>query len=176
MRIKSFYGENEADVIRTFYQAVAGLDSIGIRKPIFCGHNIREFDIPYLLRRTLINGIDIPAVLNFQDSKPWELPVLDTMQLWKFGDHKNYTSLNLLAACFKLPSPKSTMDGSKVGSAYWKERALDEIAQYCQEDVLTVARLLPHLAPGKFIMPDKVVVAKPFISSSTPLEPGSPAG
>lgn len=108
----------------------------------FAGHNIREFDIPYLCRRLVINHLPIPAWLDFQAMKPWETNLVDTMQLWRFGDYKNYTSLNLLAACLGVPSPKDDIDGSKVGEVYWVENGIDRIAAYCQKDVVTVAQIL----------------------------------
>jgi hypothetical protein len=89
----------------------------------------------------LINGIPIPKKLNLTGKKPWEVPHLDTMELWKFGDYKNYTSLNLLAAVFNIPTPKDDIDGSMVWKVYWEEKNIERIVNYCQKDVLTVARL-----------------------------------
>jgi len=108
----------------------------------FAGHNIKEFDIPYLCRRLIINGMEVPAWLDFQAMKPWETNLVDTMQLWRFGDFKNYTSLNLLAACLGVPSPKDDIDGSKVGEVYWHDKNLPRIVEYCQKDVVTVAQVL----------------------------------
>jgi len=103
---------------------------------------IREFDVPYLCRRMLINGIPLPAVLDLSGKKPWEVQHIDTMQLWKFGDIKSYTSLKLLAGIFNIATPKDDIDGSDVGRVYWKEKNLLRIATYCQKDVVTVAQLV----------------------------------
>ena len=109
---------------------------------LLCGHNAKEFDFPYMCRRMLVNGIKIPAILNNQGKKPWEVQHIDTMELWKFGDYKNYTSLELLATIFDIPTPKDDIDGSMVGDIYWKLNDLERIKEYCQKDVITVARLL----------------------------------
>lgn len=107
-----------------------------------CAHNGKEFDFPYLCRRMLINGLPIPTQLQIAGKKPWEIKHLDTMELWKFGDYKNYTSLNLLAAVFGLPTPKNDMDGSMVKEVYYKDKNLERIARYCEQDVITTAQVL----------------------------------
>jgi DNA polymerase elongation subunit (family B) len=141
MRVKSFYGHDEKAlleaVVVSFNQWQNNKKSIA-----FCGHNIKEFDIPYLCRRMLVNGLSIPKYLDFQAMKPWETNVVDTLQLWKFGDYKHYITLNLLAACMGVPSPKDDIDGSMVGDVYWKENDLERIADYCQKDVVTVGQLM----------------------------------
>lgn len=106
------------------------------------GHNIREFDVPFLCRRFLINGLPIPAPLDFQNKKPWETNLVDTFQYWRFGDYKQFTSLSLLAAALSIPSPKDDLDGSKVGEVFWKEKNLARIETYCRKDVITVANIL----------------------------------
>jgi len=140
-RVKSYAGQNEAEILNKFlhdaYQWQAAR-----KNAAFAGHNIKEFDIPYLCRRIIINGLEVPAWLDFQAMKPWETNLVDTMQLWRFGDYKNYTSLNLLAACLGVPSPKDDIDGSKVGEVYWQENNLPRIVEYCQRDVVTVAQVL----------------------------------
>ena len=112
------------------------------KKWILCAHNGKEFDFPYLCRRMLINGLEIPACLQIAGKKPWEINHLDTMELWKFGDYKNYTSLHLLATIFGIPSPKDDMEGSDVHRVYWKDQDLQRIETYCQKDVVTTAQLL----------------------------------
>ena len=112
------------------------------KKWILCAHNGKEFDFPYLCRRMLINGLEIPASLQIAGKKPWEINHLDTMELWKFGDYKNYTSLHLLATIFGIPSPKDDMEGSDVHRVYWKDQDLQRIETYCQKDVVTTAQLL----------------------------------
>lgn len=105
-------------------------------------HNGKEFDFPYLCRRMLINGIKLPSILNIAGKKPWEVNHIDTMELWKFGDYKSYTSLNVLAKCFGIPSPKDDIDGSMVGHTYWQLGDLERIATYCKKDIITTAQIL----------------------------------
>lgn len=108
---------------------------------LLCAHNGKEFDFPYLSRRMLINGIKLPGLLDTAGKKPWEVNHLDTMELWKFGDYKHYTSLNLLAYTFGIPTPKDDIDGSQVADVYYNEKDLNRIVAYCEKDVLTVAQL-----------------------------------
>lgn len=136
-RIKSLYGHNEAEILRDF------CDILSKKKDfILCAHNGKEFDFPYLSRRCLINGIQLPDILNNSGKKPWEVLLLDTMELWKFGDFKSFTSLELLAACFNIQTPKDDIDGSEVWKVYWQEKNLERIKNYCQKDVITIARIL----------------------------------
>lgn len=109
---------------------------------VFCGHNIKEFDIPYLCRRMLINGIQIPEKLQLFGRKPWEIPHLDTLELWKFGDYKHYTSLKLLTHVLGIPSPKEDIDGSEVRNVYYNEKDINRIKKYCERDVIAVAQVL----------------------------------
>jgi DNA polymerase elongation subunit (family B) len=138
LRVKSFYGDDEKEVIQSFIDLLnKQSDSL-----ILCAHNGKEFDFPYLCRRMLINGLQIPVQLNIHGKKPWEIMHLDTMDLWKFGDYKNYTSLNLLAAVFNIPSPKDDIDGSMVHKVYWEDNDLERIRIYCEKDVVTTAQIL----------------------------------
>lgn len=141
LRIKSFAGHDEAGLLSAFFDAIK---QFAARHPSFsfCGHNIREFDIPYICRRAIVNHLALPTQLSFHGKKPWEVSLLDTMHLWRFGDYKNYTSLKLLAGILEIPTPKDDIDGSMVSKVYWEEKDLDRIATYCQKDVLTVAQLL----------------------------------
>ena len=141
LRIKSFYSENEKEVLESFANCLKQLYSKN-SKWIFTGHNIKEFDIPFLSRRMLVNNIDIPSYIDFQNMKPWDTPVLDTLHLWRFGDYKHYTSLKLLAAALGVPSPKDDIDGSKVGAVFWTEKNLERISHYCGKDVATVANVI----------------------------------
>jgi DNA polymerase elongation subunit (family B) len=111
-------------------------------KHLMCAHNGKEFDFPYMARRMLIHSLELPSLLDIAGKKPWEVQHIDTLELWKFGDYKHYTSLDLLSAVFDIPSPKQDIDGSMVNQVYWKENGLDRIAEYCQNDVLAVAQLL----------------------------------
>ena len=142
MRLKSYANDDERIVLAEF----AELLDKHFNNPavhFLCGHNIREFDIPYLCRRLLINRMPLPNMLNLHGKKPWETNYfLDTMSLWKFGDYKSPTALNLLTAVFGIPSPKDDIDGSQVGPTYWVENDLPRISRYCQKDVLAVAQVL----------------------------------
>ena len=140
LRIKSIYSDDEKEILEKFIDTVCQLQAKS--NWCFTGHNIKEFDIPFLCRRILVNNISIPDCFNFQAMKPWDVPVLDTLHLWRFGDYKHYTSLKLLAATLGVPSPKDDIDGSKVGEVYWAEKDLPRIALYCQKDVATVANII----------------------------------
>lgn len=141
LRIKSLYGDDEKLLLKEF---------IGLCQKMyehneyfqFAGHNIKEFDIPYICRRLIINGIAVPSYLNYQDKKPWEVKMFDTLNWWKFGDYKNYTSLHLLATVLGIPTSKSDMDGSMVQHVYYKERDLQRIVTYCQKDVIVTANVI----------------------------------
>lgn len=140
-RVKSVKGHNEKLLLEQFVQTVNQLEANNNRWS-FTGHNIKEFDIPFLCRRLLINGMPIPTYLDFQNMKPWETNMVDTFQYWRFGDYKNFTSLKLLAAALNVPSPKDDIDGSMVGDVYWQQNDLERIAIYCQKDVTTVANII----------------------------------
>ncbi|MDR3188567.1 MAG: 3'-5' exonuclease [Prevotellaceae bacterium] len=143
-RVKSFFGDDEKALLEEFAQAL--IKFYGARSGAFlCAHNGREFDFPYTARRMLVNGVKLPPMLSVFGKKPWEFTFLDTMELWKFGDYKHFTSLNLMAALFGIPTPKDDIDGSMVAGVYYRERDLPRIAAYCEKDVLTVARLLLKL-------------------------------
>jgi 3'-5' exonuclease len=140
IRIRSYAGEDEKKILLDFS---AMLEKYSPAKEIFlCAHNGKEFDFPYLARRVLIHGLKLPFMLDNAGKKPWEVKHLDTLELWKFGDYKHYTSLDLLTSIFDIPSPKIDMDGSMVAEVYWKEHDLKRIAEYCQNDVLAIAQLL----------------------------------
>lgn len=139
LKLKSFYGDDEVDILLGFNKLLN--DNYFKSDLILCAHNGKEFDFPFLARRMLINQIEIPSILNLQGKKPWEIQHLDTMELWKFGDYKHYTSLNLLAAVLGIPTPKDDIDGSQVASVYYEEKDLERIKIYCEKDVLTVAQI-----------------------------------
>lgn len=139
-RVTSFAKDNEKDLLSEFADLLQGYHNNPFR--ILCAHNGKEFDFPYLCRRILINRIKMPLLLDIAGKKPWEIPHLDTMELWKFGDFKHYTSLKLLARIFGIPTPKDDIDGSMVREVYYRDRDLERILIYCQKDVITVAQLL----------------------------------
>ena len=156
-RVKSFSGHDEKVILEDFSSLLN--KHFNRKEHLLCAHNGKEFDFPFLCRRMLINGVKLPKALNISGKKPWEINHLDTMELWKFGDYKNYTSLNLLANIFDIPTPKDDIDGSDVARVYWEEKNLKRIAAYCQKDVLTVAQLLLRFMGQPLIEEKNVVVA-----------------
>jgi DNA polymerase elongation subunit (family B) len=157
VRLKSFADKDEAALLRDFANM---LDQYygNPNKHFICGHNVREFDIPYICRRMVINQLPLPGVINIAGKKPWETKhLLDTMELWKFGDYKNYTSLKLLAAVLGFPSPKDDIDGSEVGRVFWEEDDLERIAVYCEKDVLAVVQLLLRYMRQPILEDDQIV-------------------
>jgi 3'-5' exonuclease len=155
-RLKSFFGADEKAILAGFAELVNGFTTKQDRT--LCAHNGKEFDFPYLGRRYLINGMQLPTVLaDLQSKKPWEVRLLDTMQIWKFGDYKSFTSLDLLCAVMGVPSPKSGMDGSRVGKAFWEEKAYASIAHYCEGDVLATAQVMLRMSGQPLVQPAHVV-------------------
>ncbi len=141
VRLKSFAGHDEAAVLKAFIELLQKSYS-DVGSKYLCGHNIREFDIPYICRRLVVHGLPMPAPLQLWGKKPWETKhLLDTMELWKFGDIKNFTSMKLLAAVLGFPSPKDDIDGSMVGRVYWEEQDVERISFYCEKDVLATIQL-----------------------------------
>ncbi len=159
LRIKSFFGDNEKQLLDSFINCLNIMEQKN-NKWCFAGHNIKEFDIPFICRRLLINNIPIPVYLDFQNMKPWDTNSLDTFQYWRFGDYKNYTSLNLLAAAMGVPSPKDDIDGSMVANVYWKEKDLERIVNYCQKDVVTTGNIILRFKNMPLIKPENVLIIK----------------
>lgn len=157
LRIKSFYGEDEKLQLDEFCQLL----NRHFNEPdqLLCAHNGKEFDFPYLCRRMLINRIDIPDILNISGKKPWEIQHIDTMELWKFGDYKSYTSLELLASVFEIPTPKDDIDGSMVWEVYWKEKDVERIKVYCQKDVITTAQLMLRFRNEELMDEGNIIIA-----------------
>jgi DNA polymerase elongation subunit (family B) len=146
LRIKSYYGHDEKTVLNDFKALLDGHYN-DIFKHFFCAHNGIEFDYPYIARRMMIHGIALPALLDVSGSKSWDNRwLLDTMDLWRFGDYKEKTSLNLLAACFGIPSPKDDISGKDVAKVYHHENNLERIMIYCQKDIVTLTRLFLRFA------------------------------
>lgn len=149
IRIKSIYGDDEHKLLTEFASILKQHFSTPSHR--LCAHNGKEFDFPYLCRRFLINGLTVPKKLDTRGMKPWETPFLDTLELWRFGDYKHYTSLELLTAIFDIPTPKDDIDGSMVGDVYWKENDLERIVSYCQKDVVSVIQLFLKYVNESFI-------------------------
>ncbi len=141
-RTTTFHGE-ESNLLKEFKNLLNS--HFSSTKHLLCGHNAKEFDFPYIARRMIIHGIELPYKLNLFGKKPWEIPHLDTMELWKFGDYKHFTSLKLLANILGIPSPKDDIDGSQVRHVYYEENNLDRIITYCEKDVVTTAQVFLKL-------------------------------
>ncbi len=157
--LKSITGADEKDLLVRFCQTLSRFEE-RMKDLRLCGHNIKEFDVPFLCRRMVIHGMVIPPCMFFQGRKPWEVPHLDTLELWRFGDHKHYTSLDLLAEILGIPSPKADMDGSMVGTVYWKEMDLERISAYCLQDVQTTAKVFLRLKGIHDIAPEVQLIAE----------------
>lgn len=145
LRLKSICNKDEKVLLTEFVAIVQQLEKQH-KDVIFCGHNIKEFDIPYLCRRMLINEIALPKSMHLSGKKPWEINHLDTLELWRFGDYKHYTSLELMAAVLGIETPKDDIDGSMVNAVFWEEDNLEKISVYCLKDVLTTAKVYLKLA------------------------------
>ena len=157
LTLKSFYGSDEKQLLSEFSEMLRKwtLD----REPkLLCAHNGKEFDFPYLCRRMVIHGMPIPALLNLSGKKPWEIPHIDTMELWKFGEYKSFVSLNLLAHALGVPTPKDDIDGSQVGEVYWSQKDLPRIVTYCQKDVITVAQVYLRMNGEPLIQPENIEI------------------
>ena len=156
-RVKSFYGDDEKQLLLAFRELL--LKHYNTPQHLLCAHNGKEFDFPFICRRMLINGITLPKILDIAGKKPWEINHVDTLEFWKFGDYKSFTSLNLLAAVFHIPTPKDDIDGSQVARVYWEDKDLPRIVTYCQKDVLTVAQLILRFCNQPLIEDKNVIIA-----------------
>jgi uncharacterized protein YprB with RNaseH-like and TPR domain len=154
-RIKSFYGDDEKSLLNEFSGLISKFAS-SKKEAQLCAHNGREFDFPYIARRMIINRLVIPEILDNAGKKPWEVKLLDTMDLWKFGDYKNYTSLDLLTSILGITSPKDDIDGSMVAGIYYRDKDFARIVRYCEKDVLAVAQILLRFMNLPGIPEDKV--------------------
>jgi 3'-5' exonuclease len=158
MKLKSVCNDDERELLIHFVELVNKFYKVKPRFQ-FAGHNIREFDIPYLCRRMLIHQIPLPKYLQIHGAKPWEVTMVDTMQWWKFGDYKNFTSLNLLANVLNVPSSKNGIDGSMVQHVYYHDNDLQRIVDYCQRDVVVVARIVQRFHNLPIVDDDHVTIA-----------------
>ena len=143
IRLKSFYHDDEETLLRQFKRLLD--DHYNTQYHVLCGHNSKEFDIPYICRRMLINGVALPNILQIAGKKPWEINHIDTMELWKFGDYKSYTSLSLLCHVMGIPTPKDDISGADVARVYYEENDLERIMIYCEKDVVALIQLFLRL-------------------------------
>ncbi|WP_412464840.1 3'-5' exonuclease [Flavobacterium mekongense] len=153
-RVTSFFGE-EKKILKDFANL---LDThFNGAQHLLCGHNAKEFDFPFIARRMIINQIAIPNKLNLFGKKPWEIPHLDTLELWKFGDYKHFTSLKLLTKILGIPSPKGDIDGSQVAQVFYVEKDIDRIVTYCEKDVIAVAQIFLRLRREELLVEDEIL-------------------
>ena len=162
LHVKSIASHDEVMLLKTLADLLNRFPQDNLQ---LCAHNGKEFDFPYLCRRKTIQGIPLPNVLQIAGKKPWEVNHLDTMELWKFGDRKTYTSLDLLAQIFQIPSSKTLMDGSQVNHYYYVEKDLKKIAEYCEQDVIVTAQLFRKLHFLPIIQPDVIISAEKSLLS-----------
>ncbi len=155
LRITSFHGE-EQRILTDFTQLVE--EYFNQPQSLLCAHNGKEFDFPYIARRMLINGMSLPNKLQLFGKKPWEVPHIDTLELWKFGDYKHYTSLKLLASVFGIPSPKDDIDGSQVRDVFYEEQNIDRIITYCEKDVVTLTQVFLKMRNQELIEEHQIKV------------------
>jgi len=154
-RIKSFFGDDELKILNDFIDLLEQF--FNQKHHLLCAHNGKEFDFPYLARRMIINNIAIPEKLNLFGKKPWEVAHLDTLEMWKFGDYKHYTSLNLLTNILGITSPKGDIDGSQVAKVYYEDNDVERIAKYCENDVLAVAQVLLRFMNLELLKEEQVI-------------------
>jgi uncharacterized protein YprB with RNaseH-like and TPR domain len=152
-RTKSFFGE-EKELLVEFKALLE--NHFNQPAHLLCAHNGKEFDFPYIARRMIIHGIELPAKLNLFNKKPWEVPHLDTMHLWRFGDYKHYTSLSLMANVLGIPTPKDDIDGSQVARVFYEEKNIDRIVIYCEKDVITIAQVVLRLRNQPLLQPQEI--------------------
>lgn len=153
-RVTSFYGD-EVTILKDFKNLL--ISHFSQAKHLLCAHNGKEFDFPYIARRMIINTIELPYKLNLFGKKPWEVPHIDTLELWKFGDYKNYTSLKLLTNVLGIPSPKDDIDGSEVYGVYYKDQDIDRIITYCEKDTIAVAQVFLRLRGDDLLTDDDII-------------------
>lgn len=152
-RVTSFYGDEHGLLLE-----FKALIETHFSKPnhLLCAHNGKEFDFPYIARRMVIHKISLPLKLNLFGKKPWEVPHLDTLELWKFGDFKHYTSLKLLTSVLGIPSPKDDIDGSEIFRVYYEEKNVERIVTYCQKDTIAVAQVILRLRGETVLEADEI--------------------
>ncbi len=153
-RVTSFFGEEEK-ILKDFSNVLN--NHFSQPQHVLCGHNAKEFDFPFIARRMIVHNLPIPQKLNLFGKKPWEVPHLDTLELWKFGDYKHYTSLKLLTNVLGIPSPKDDIDGSEVAHVFYVEKNIDRIVTYCEKDVIAVAQILLRLRREDLLIDDEVI-------------------
>src|SRR6476620_8906922 len=153
-RVTSFFGD-EVKILKDFNNLMN--NHFNGPQHLLCGHNAKEFDIPFIARRMIINQIAIPNKLNLFGKKPWEIPHLDTLELWKFGDYKHFTSLKLLTKILGIPTSKDDIDGSQVAHVFYVEKDIDRIITYCEKDVIAVAQVFLRFRKEDLLIPEEII-------------------
>ena len=153
-RVTSYFGD-EQKILKDFNNLLG--NHFNGPQHLLCGHNAKEFDLPFIARRMIIHSIQIPEKLNLFGKKPWEVSHLDTLELWKFGDYKHFTSLKLLTKVLGIPSSKGDIDGSQVGHVYYVEKDIDRIVNYCEKDVIAVAQVFLRLRREELLVDDEIL-------------------
>ncbi|WP_165731749.1 3'-5' exonuclease [Polaribacter sp. 20A6] len=155
LRLTSFFGDDEHQLLTEFKELL----NLHFNKKtnVLCAHNGKEFDFPFISRRMILNQISLPNKLNLFGKKPWEVPHLDTLELWKFGDYKHYTSLKLLTSILGIPSPKDDIDGSEVAKVYYQEKDIQRIVTYCEKDTIAVAQILLRFNNQELLKAEDIV-------------------
>ncbi|MFT6828339.1 MAG: hypothetical protein ACJAZV_001631 [Roseivirga sp.] len=156
LRIKDISGHDEIELLNEFKTLIE--EKFNPKKLILCAHNGKEFDFPYIARRMVINNIAVPKTLQLSGKKPWEIPHLDTLEMWKFGDYKHYTSLDLLAAILDIPTSKDDINGSQVNHVYYHDNDLDRIAKYCKKDVAVLAQVYLRIQQLPTLNQDRIFI------------------
>ena len=154
--VKSYTSHIEGEILSAFSELVT--KHFGTAECRLCGHNLKEFDLPYLCRRMIVNGVPVPKIMNLMGRKSWDNIHLDTLDMWKFGDYKHYTSLELLAKTMGIASPKDDIDGSEVAGVYWNDKDLNRIATYCEKDTITVAQLFLKMTGREPISQEYIII------------------
>ncbi|MEC8604168.1 MAG: 3'-5' exonuclease [Bacteroidota bacterium] len=155
IRLKSFSSLNEKKLLQGFIDLLN--THYNHNSYILCAHNGKEFDFPYISRRLLVNEMKLPILLNNAGKKPWEINNIDTLELWKFGDYKHYTSLELLANIFNIPTPKDDIDGSQVAKIFYEDQDIDRIINYCEKDVIATIQLFQKYRGQDLIDPAFII-------------------
>jgi DNA polymerase elongation subunit (family B) len=157
LRLTTLANDDEGELLSELIEVLQKVDDA---QSVICGHNIKEFDIPYICRRILVNGLKLPSILDVSSMKPWQTPYLDTLEMWKFGDRKHYTKLDLLAHIFDLPTSKDDIDGSQVYEVYYKEGDLKRIAEYCEKDVVLTCQLYLKMKGQPILQDEQIIKVK----------------
>lgn len=156
IRVTSFHGDDERDILMRFTDLLN--KNYNTDNHWLCGHNGKEFDFPWIARRCVVHGIKLPRLLDVGGLKPWQVGFIDTMQMWSFGDRKNFTSLALLAHILGIPTPKDDISGADVARVYWEDRDVERIATYCRKDVVATVQLYLRLTGLGLVKEEDVAI------------------